>query len=106
MLKEEYEEWITIDGNIPVAAELQNWEFRQSVCEQDPAINIADSDGDNVLTKILERTPSQALDILKNGVEYRSTNFKKQCEYEQYISELLRFNCRQTTINGFFNCYF
>ncbi|GBM21970.1 hypothetical protein AVEN_69678-1 [Araneus ventricosus] len=67
MIKEEYEEWMAIDGNIPVAAELQNLEFRQAVCEQDPAINIVDSDGDNVLTKILQRTPKQALDILKNG---------------------------------------
>ncbi|GBN20577.1 hypothetical protein AVEN_150509-1 [Araneus ventricosus] len=78
MLKEEYEEWMTIDGNIPVAAELPNLEFRQAVCEQDSAINIADSDGDNVLTKILQRTPRQAIDILKNGVQYRSGNFKKQ----------------------------
>ncbi|GBN87622.1 hypothetical protein AVEN_139265-1 [Araneus ventricosus] len=93
MLKEEYEEWMTIDGNIPVPAELPNLKFRQAVCEQDPAINIADSDGDNVLTKILLRTPRQAIDILKNDVQYLSTNVKKQCEYEQNISELLRFNC-------------
>ncbi|GBN96788.1 hypothetical protein AVEN_261320-1 [Araneus ventricosus] len=64
MLKEEYEEWMTIDGNIPVDAELPNLEFSQAVCEQDPAINIADSDGDNVLTKILQRTPRQAIHIL------------------------------------------
>ncbi|GBN93743.1 hypothetical protein AVEN_95784-1 [Araneus ventricosus] len=103
MQKEEYEEWMSIDKDIPVAATLTDLEIYQAVCEQDQAIKADDSDGD----KCVEGTPptnaemSQALNILKRGVHHHSTNFKKQYEYEQYINELLRVNCRQATINEF-----
>ncbi|GBM90591.1 hypothetical protein AVEN_267897-1 [Araneus ventricosus] len=44
------------------------------------------SDGDQCIE---ENTPTiaemrQDLDILKRGVQHRSTNFEKQYEYEQY----------------------
>ncbi|GBO06664.1 hypothetical protein AVEN_265511-1, partial [Araneus ventricosus] len=58
MQKEEYEEWVSIDEDIPVAATLTDLEMCQALCEQDQAIKIDDSDGDaNVLKKILQRTP-------------------------------------------------
>ncbi|GBM18700.1 hypothetical protein AVEN_8997-1 [Araneus ventricosus] len=86
MQKEEYEEWMSIDEDIPVAATLTDLEICQAVCEQDQAIKVDDSDGDECVE---ENTPTnaemrQALDILKCGVQYRSTNFKQQDEYEQY----------------------
>ncbi|GBN67115.1 hypothetical protein AVEN_85059-1 [Araneus ventricosus] len=109
MKKEEYEEWVFIDEDIPVAATLTNLEICQAVCKQDQAIKVGDSDGD----ECVEGNPPtnaemrQALDILKSIEQHRSTNLiKKQYEHEQYINELLRTNCRQATINEFFNCYF
>ncbi|GBM28387.1 hypothetical protein AVEN_262148-1 [Araneus ventricosus] len=77
MQKEEYEEWMSIDEDIPVAATLTGLEICQAVCEQDQVIKVDDSDGD----ECVEENPStnaeimQALDILKRGVQHHSTNF-------------------------------
>ncbi|GBN41988.1 hypothetical protein AVEN_169461-1 [Araneus ventricosus] len=103
-LREESEEWVSIDEDIPVAATVTDLEICQAICEQDPSINADDSHGDECIE---ENPPTntemrQAHAILKRGVQYRSTNFKKQFDYEKYISELLRNNCRQATINEFF----
>ncbi|GBM09950.1 hypothetical protein AVEN_86829-1 [Araneus ventricosus] len=86
MQKEEYEEWMLIDEDIPVAATLTDLEICQAVCKQDQAIKVYDSEGDECVE---ENPPTnaemrQALDILKLGVQHRSTNFKKQHDYEQY----------------------
>ncbi|GBN52803.1 hypothetical protein AVEN_79848-1 [Araneus ventricosus] len=78
MQKEEYEEWISIDEDIPVAATVTDLEICQAVCEQDQAMKVDDSDGD----ECVEGNPptnaemSQALDV-KRGVQHRSTNFIK-----------------------------
>ncbi|GBL83964.1 hypothetical protein AVEN_116322-1 [Araneus ventricosus] len=108
MRKEEYEEWMSIDEDIPVAATLTELEIYHAVCEKDQALKVDDSDGGECVKENPQTNAEmrQALDILKRGVQHRSTNFKKQCEYEQYINELLRTNCRQATINELFNCYF
>ncbi|GBN60780.1 hypothetical protein AVEN_244844-1, partial [Araneus ventricosus] len=65
MQKEEYEEWMSIDEDIPVAATLTDLEICQAVCEQDQAIKVDDSDGDECVE---ENPPTsaemrQALDI-------------------------------------------
>ncbi|GBN83961.1 hypothetical protein AVEN_34205-1 [Araneus ventricosus] len=86
MQKEECEEWMSIDEDIPLPATITDLEICPTVCEQDQAIKFDDSDGD----ECVEETPPtnaeimQALDILKRGVQHRSINFKKQYEYEQY----------------------
>ncbi|GBM67004.1 hypothetical protein AVEN_107134-1 [Araneus ventricosus] len=72
--------------DIPVAATLTDLEIRQTVCEQDQAINVDHADGDECVE---ENPPTnaemkQALDVLKRSVQHRSTNLKKQYEYEQY----------------------
>ncbi|GBM03383.1 hypothetical protein AVEN_256922-1 [Araneus ventricosus] len=77
MQKEEYEEWMSIDEDIPVAATLTDLEIFQTVCEEDQAIKVDDSDGDecveeNPLTNVEMR---RALDILKRGVQHHSINF-------------------------------
>ncbi|GBN44926.1 hypothetical protein AVEN_153742-1 [Araneus ventricosus] len=46
MQKEEYEEWMSNDKDIPVAATLTDLEIFPAVCEQDQAIKVDDSDGD------------------------------------------------------------
>ncbi|GBN73717.1 hypothetical protein AVEN_170816-1 [Araneus ventricosus] len=46
MQKEEYEEWMSIDEAISVAATLSDLEICQAVCEQDQTMNVDDSDGD------------------------------------------------------------
>ncbi|GBM90224.1 hypothetical protein AVEN_121856-1 [Araneus ventricosus] len=81
-----YEKWLAIDEDIPVAATLTDLEIRQAVCKQDQAIKVDHSDGDECVE---ENPPTnaemkQALDILKRSVQHRSTNLKKQYEYEQY----------------------
>ncbi|GBN53318.1 hypothetical protein AVEN_72060-1 [Araneus ventricosus] len=80
---------MSIDEHNPAAATLTNLEICQAACEQDRAIEVDDYDGD----ECVEGNPPY-LDI-------RSTNFKKQHDYKQYITELLRNNCRQATINEF-----
>ncbi|GBN67849.1 hypothetical protein AVEN_227001-1 [Araneus ventricosus] len=45
MLKEEYEQWMSIDEDITVAATLTE-KICQDVCEQDQAINVDNSNGD------------------------------------------------------------
>ncbi|GBM42803.1 hypothetical protein AVEN_228578-1 [Araneus ventricosus] len=64
MQKEEYGEWMSIDEDIPVAATLTDLE----ICQARP------SNEENPPTNAEMR---QALDILKRGVQHRSTNFKK-----------------------------
>ncbi|GBN60201.1 hypothetical protein AVEN_190743-1 [Araneus ventricosus] len=108
MQKEEYEQWTFIDEVIPVAVTLTDLEICRAVCEQVQAIEGDDSDGD----ECVEGNPPtnaemrQALDILNHGMQYHSTNFRKQYEYKQYINELLRNNSRQAAINEIFNRYF
>ncbi|GBN99690.1 hypothetical protein AVEN_61978-1 [Araneus ventricosus] len=81
--KEEYEEWMSIGEGIPVAATLTDLEICQAVCEQDQALKVDDSGGDECVE---ENPPTnaemrQALHILKRDVQHRSTNLKKQYEY-------------------------
>ncbi|GBN42952.1 hypothetical protein AVEN_38861-1 [Araneus ventricosus] len=83
MQKEEYEEWMPIDEDIPADTTLTDLEICQAVYEQDQAIKIDDSDGHEC---VAENPPTnaemrQALDILKRGVQHRSANVKKQYEY-------------------------
>ncbi|GBL95021.1 hypothetical protein AVEN_187526-1 [Araneus ventricosus] len=72
MQKEEYEEWMSIFEDIPAA--VTDLEIYQAVCDQYQAIKVDDSDGD----EYGENPPTnaevrQALDILKSGVQHRST---------------------------------
>ncbi|GBL78135.1 hypothetical protein AVEN_143419-1 [Araneus ventricosus] len=75
MQKEEYEERMSIDEDITVAATLTDLEICQAVCEQDQAIKVDDSAG----SECVEENPPtnaemrQALDILKRGVHHCST---------------------------------
>ncbi|GBN46019.1 hypothetical protein AVEN_74990-1 [Araneus ventricosus] len=76
MQKEEYEEWMSIDEDIPVAVTLTDLEICQAVCEQDQAVKVDNSDGDECLE---ENPPTnaemmQALDILKRCEQHRSTS--------------------------------
>ncbi|GBL78588.1 hypothetical protein AVEN_65182-1 [Araneus ventricosus] len=54
MLKEEYEEWMSIDKDNPVAATLTDLEIWQTVCEQDQTIMLMIPTGTNVLKKTLK----------------------------------------------------
>ncbi|GBM67331.1 hypothetical protein AVEN_97306-1, partial [Araneus ventricosus] len=68
------EERMSIEEDIPVAATLTDLEICQAVCGQDQAIKV-DSNGDECVE---ENPPTnteirQILDILKLGVQHRST---------------------------------
>ncbi|GBL62178.1 hypothetical protein AVEN_130421-1 [Araneus ventricosus] len=80
MQKEEYEEWMSIDEDIPLAATITDLEVSQDVFEQYQAIKVDISDGNECVE---ENPPTnaemrQALDIVKRGVQHRSTNSRKQ----------------------------
>ncbi|GBL72478.1 hypothetical protein AVEN_115393-1 [Araneus ventricosus] len=81
---------MSTDEDTPVGATLTDLEICQAVCEQYQAIKVDDSDGDECVAENLPTNAEmrQALDILKRGLQRRSTNFKKQYECEQYINEL------------------
>ncbi|GBM44882.1 hypothetical protein AVEN_210694-1 [Araneus ventricosus] len=96
MQKEKYEEWMSIDEDIPEAATLTDLE----ICQ---AIKIDDSDGDECVE---ENPPTnaemrQALDILKCTCSIIQQILKNNTSTNN-INELLRNNCRQATINEFF----
>ncbi|GBN66648.1 hypothetical protein AVEN_73420-1 [Araneus ventricosus] len=79
MQKEVYEEWLSIDEAIPLAATITDLEICQTICEQDQALKVDYSDREECVE---EHSPTnaeirQALDILKRGVQNRSTNFRK-----------------------------
>ncbi|GBM08035.1 hypothetical protein AVEN_71472-1 [Araneus ventricosus] len=84
---------MSVDEDIPIAATQTDLEICQALCEQDQAIKVDDSDGNECIE---ENPPTnaemrQALDILKRGVQHCSINLKKKLyEFEQYINELLR----------------
>ncbi|GBO01263.1 hypothetical protein AVEN_42505-1 [Araneus ventricosus] len=77
MQKEVCEEWISIDEDIPVDVTQTDLEIFQSVCEQEQAIKVDDSDGDDCIEKNPPTNAEmrQALDILKPGVQQRTTIF-------------------------------
>ncbi|GBO14666.1 hypothetical protein AVEN_208394-1, partial [Araneus ventricosus] len=64
--KEEYEEWMSINEDIPVPVTLTDLEICQAVCEQDQALKVDYFNGDKCVE---ENRPNadmrQALDILK-----------------------------------------
>ncbi|GBO02759.1 hypothetical protein AVEN_183467-1 [Araneus ventricosus] len=72
------EEWMSIDEDIPVTATITDLEICQHVCEQDQAIQVDDSDGNECVEDQNPPTNAemrQALDIVQRGVQHRSTNF-------------------------------
>ncbi|GBN49877.1 hypothetical protein AVEN_210534-1 [Araneus ventricosus] len=82
MQKEEYEEWMSIDEDFPVAAALTDLEICQAVCEQNQAIEVDDFDGGEC---VIENPPTnaemmQALDILKRGVQ----NNKRRASFNKF----------------------
>ncbi|GBN14414.1 hypothetical protein AVEN_192147-1 [Araneus ventricosus] len=69
---------MSIDEDIPVAATLTDLEICQAVCEQDQAKKVDDPNGEECVE---EHPPTNAemrpaLDILKHGMQHRSTNSK------------------------------
>ncbi|GBL77368.1 hypothetical protein AVEN_41783-1 [Araneus ventricosus] len=70
-------EWMSNDEDIPIADTLTDLEICQVFCEQEQSIKVDDSDGDEWVE---ENPPTnaeirKAVDILKQGVQHRSTNF-------------------------------
>ncbi|GBO18205.1 hypothetical protein AVEN_61314-1 [Araneus ventricosus] len=72
MQKEEYEEWMPIEEDIPVAATLTDLEICQAICQQDQAIKIDDSDRDECVEENppMNSKMRQALDILKRNLQH------------------------------------
>ncbi|GBN67430.1 hypothetical protein AVEN_106648-1 [Araneus ventricosus] len=117
MQKEEYEEGMSIDEDIPVAATLTDLEIFQAVCGKDQEIKVGHSDGDECVEEneyveenkcVDENHPTKAEmrpqhRKKKNGKA--ACNIVQQIEKqtsENNINEMLRNKCRQATINDFF----
>lgn len=101
---EEFESWVEVDKNIPVASTLTESEICQIVIGKQTNDGTDESDEESL---DIEPPPTSAemrnaLKVLKRGVQHRSDDFKKHYDYEQFINELLRKNCRQSTIDQFF----
>ncbi|GBL80302.1 hypothetical protein AVEN_92225-1 [Araneus ventricosus] len=68
MRKEQYEESMSIEEDIPVAATLTYLEIYQAVCKQEQAIKVDDSEGDECVEEnnpLTNAEMKQALDISK-----------------------------------------
>ncbi|GBO13264.1 hypothetical protein AVEN_249005-1 [Araneus ventricosus] len=84
MQKEEYDEWMSIGEDIPVAATLTDLEICQAVCEQEQAIKVDDSDGDecvaeNPPTKARNKRHEFALAPLNNPRDTMATLYFPLC---------------------------
>ncbi|GBM15765.1 hypothetical protein AVEN_254729-1 [Araneus ventricosus] len=71
MQKEEYEEWMSIDEDIPVASTQKDLQICQAVCKQNQAIKVDDSDLDECfeVNPPMNAEMRHALDILKRDVQ-------------------------------------
>lgn len=103
-----FEEWMSIDLNIQVAAKLTDTEICDSLTQTDQDLSEErDEDEDAGEAPTLEKIPTSAevrgaLQILRQVVQHRSSEFNKHYEYENLINELLRKSTRQTTLIDFF----
>lgn len=106
MTENEFEEWITIDQNVEVAAQLTDHDICEMVTTSE---SIRGEIEENECEEYppMEKPPSnaqmrQALDVLRRGVQARSVEFEKHYNYEDFINNLLRNNERQSTLKEFF----
>ncbi|GBO14849.1 hypothetical protein AVEN_130543-1 [Araneus ventricosus] len=105
MPKEEYEELLSIDEDIPETATLTDLEIFQSVCVQDQAIKVDDSDGHDCIEKtpLTNAEMRQALDILKPGSLIHRVVWPKQETfggvYTTYMSYIKRHYGDEVTVD-------
>ncbi|GBM50579.1 hypothetical protein AVEN_266794-1 [Araneus ventricosus] len=73
MQKEEYEEWMSVGEDIPVTATLTDLEICPVICDEDQAIKVDDSDGDECVE---ENPPTNAEMSLVNAVDILTLEFE------------------------------
>ena len=96
-----------IDYNAEVVATMTVSEISEAVANDKS--KLAEESESNCTSKeeeILEAPPTnaqmrEALQILRCGVQHRTTNFQRHYEYEQLIQEILIANKQQTTLHKF-----
>jgi hypothetical protein len=101
---EAFNNWMAIDQNIQISEKLTESEICHTVSQNsldpdDEEDEEEDQECSKPPTAIEIRT---ALQILRRGVQHRSSDFNKQYEYESFINGLLRKNAKQTTLKDFF----
>jgi hypothetical protein len=101
---EAFNNWMAIDQNIQISEKLTESEICHTVSQNslDP-----DDEEDEEEDQKCSKPPTAieirtALQILRRGVQHRSSDFNKQYEYESFINGLLRKNAKQTTLKDFF----
>ena len=103
MTVQEFKSWVDLDQNLPVASTLTEYKVCQIVMGKQANDEIDESDKESI---DIEPPPTSvqmrnALKVLKRGVQRHSDGFKKHYDYEQFINELLKKNCRQSTTDDF-----
>jgi hypothetical protein len=108
MSKEEFQNWLDIDNNAEVVATMTVSEICEAVAnDKSKLAEESESSCTSKEEEILEAPPTngqmrEALQILRRGVQHKSTNFQRHYQYEQFIQELQIANKQQTTIHKFF----
>ena len=108
MSKEEFEYWLDIDNNAEVVAIMTVSEICEAVANDES--RLAEESESNCTIKeeeILEAPPTnaqmtEALQILRRGVQHRAINCQRHYEYAQFIQKLLIANKQETTLHKFF----
>jgi hypothetical protein len=107
LTQEVFEDWMSIDENVQVAARLTDTDICQIVSQTDQESSEENEgeDGDEIVSS--EKPPSasemrQALKIIRLGVQYRSEEFNKLYEFDNFVNNLLRKTTKQQTLHNFF----
>lgn len=101
---QKYDEWMKIDDDIPTATALTEDDIIASVLHKDETESSeSDSEDEHEAPKIPPSKSEmlQALDVLREGVQFRATDFSIHYTYENFVLNLFK-NARQSRINEFF----
>jgi hypothetical protein len=107
LTQEVFDEWMSIDDNIEVAAKLTESDICQIVSEADQEsieeIDLEDDDDARSFVKPPSAIEMRnALEVIRLGIQHRSGDFQKLYEFDSFVSELLRKTTKQPTLHDFF----
>ena len=86
---QEFESWVDLDQNLPVASTLTESEVCQNVMRKQANNEINELDKEPIEPPPTSAELRNALKVLKHGVQHRFDDFKRHYDYERFINELL-----------------
>lgn len=108
MTTSEFEEWMAIDNELNVAQNVTEEEICESLmCKSVTTSSIENQEPEEEVDIQTMQPPTmsemrKALEVLRRGVQHRSSDFQTHYDYEIFVNNLLRENQRQTTLDEFF----